>query len=71
MVLNHSNNNTHTCLPVRCVPQDVHRTKSLHDAVSAAADFPATSMQQYLGAYFEARCGPRYACPLRNTTTCC
>lgn len=39
--------------------QDVYHTKSLHDAASAAASFPATSMQQYVGAYFEARCGQR------------
>ncbi|GLC53915.1 hypothetical protein PLESTB_000803500 [Pleodorina starrii] len=42
---------------------DIHYTKGLHDQVAAAAAFPATSMQQYIGAYFEARHGPRGGSP--------
>ncbi|GIL84825.1 hypothetical protein Vretimale_14370 [Volvox reticuliferus] len=42
---------------------DIHYTKGLHDQVAAAASFPATSMQQYIGAYFEARHGPRGSNP--------
>ncbi|KXZ49744.1 hypothetical protein GPECTOR_19g195 [Gonium pectorale] len=42
---------------------DIYYTKGLHDQVSAAAAFPATPMQQYIGAYFEARYGPRGSSP--------
>ncbi|GLI66654.1 hypothetical protein VaNZ11_010581 [Volvox africanus] len=45
------------------VISDIHYTKGLHDQVAAAASFPATSMQQYIGAYFEARHGPRGSNP--------
>ncbi|KAG2427732.1 hypothetical protein HXX76_012057 [Chlamydomonas incerta] len=38
---------------------DIHFTKAHADQVAAAAAFPQVSMQQYVGAYFAARHGPR------------
>ncbi|KAG2491710.1 hypothetical protein HYH03_009873 [Edaphochlamys debaryana] len=42
---------------------DVQQTKALHDQVAAAAAFPPTPLAAYLGAYFEARHGPRGGSP--------
>ncbi len=59
----HADTHIHTHVACGVWPQDIHRTKALHDAASATAAFPPTPLRTYLGAYFEARCGGRGGSP--------